>query len=164
LARRLKAELTERGITARLLRDTDTNLSLNERAEISNEQHSSVYLSLHAGTPGDGVRIYVPALASPPPLDSGRFLPWESAQSVFLGRSEALASALSVELIHRRLDVATLSLPLRPLNNVAACAIAVEMATGNDPHELASPKLQNAVAGGIATVVAQMRTQLEGQP
>src|SRR6266852_6268331 len=71
LARRLKAELAERGISARLLRETDTNLGLDERAEISNEQHAAVYISLHAGRPGAGVRIYAPALASPPSPDSG---------------------------------------------------------------------------------------------
>ncbi|HWZ45728.1 MAG TPA: N-acetylmuramoyl-L-alanine amidase [Candidatus Saccharimonadales bacterium] len=164
LAHRVKADLAERGIPARLLRETDTSLGLDERAEISNGQHAAVYLSLHAGTPGDGVRVYAPALPSPPP-ETGRFLPWESAQSLYLVRSRALVAAVAGELKRRRLDVATLSSPLRPLNNVAAYALAVELAEDKEnPRELASPKLQNAVAAGIAAAVAQMRSQLEGQP
>ena len=164
-ARRLKGELVERGIPARLLREADTSLSLDERAEISNEQHAAVYLSLHAGTPGSGVRVYAPALASPPPLDTGRFLPWESVQTQYLVRSRALAGAVATELKHHKLDVASLNLPLRPLNNVAACAIAVELVDdAENPQDLASPKLQNAVAGAIAAALIQMRSQLEGQP
>jgi len=164
LARRLKAELGERGIPARLLREADTSLSLDERAEISNEQHAAVYISLHAGAPGAGVRVYAPTLASPPSLSTGRFLPWESAQALYLVRSRALAGTVATELQRRRLEVASLSLPLRPLNNVAASAIAVELVDDDEESQVASPKLQNAVVAGVAAAVAQMRSQLEGPP
>jgi N-acetylmuramoyl-L-alanine amidase len=164
LARRLKAELGERGIPARLLREGDTSLSPDERAEISNEQHAAVFISLHAGAPGRGVRVYAPALASPPLLTAGRFLPWESAQALYLVRSRALAGAVATELRHRRLEVASLSLPLRPLNNVAASAIAVELVDDDQESQVASPKFQNSVAAAIAAAVAQMRSQMEGPP
>jgi N-acetylmuramoyl-L-alanine amidase len=164
LARRLKAEFAERGIPARLLREGDTSLSPDERAETSNEQHAAVFISLHAGAPGRGIRVYAPALASPPLLTTGRFLPWENAQALYLVRSRALAGAVATELRHRRLEVASLSLPLRPLNNVAASAIAVELVDDDEESQVTSPKLQNSVAAAIAAAVAQMRSQMEGQP
>src|SRR5262245_14947838 len=42
LARELRKELEERGVAARLLRDSDLNLSLERRAEIANEEHASI--------------------------------------------------------------------------------------------------------------------------
>lgn len=165
LARRLKTVLVERGIPARLLRESDTGMSLDERAEISNEQHAAVFISLHAGTPGSGVRVYAPALASPPSINGSRFLPWESAQTQFMPRSRSLAGVVAAEIKRRRMAVASMALPLRPLNNVAAYAIAVELVEDDErPCEMTGAKSQSGVAGAIAAAVAQMRSQLEGQP
>jgi N-acetylmuramoyl-L-alanine amidase len=163
LARRVKNELQERGIPAHLLRDADYSLGLGQRAEISNEQHAAVYLSIHASPPGEGVRIYTPALASPPAA-TGRFLPWESAQSAYLGRSRALAKALAAELSRKAISAAMLSSPLRPLNNVSAPAIAVELVEDDATREITSARFQNAVAAAVAATIAQMRPQLEGPP
>src|SRR6478735_6429157 len=52
LAREVRKELEERGIAARLLRESDIDLSLERRAEIANEQHAGLYVALHAGRPG----------------------------------------------------------------------------------------------------------------
>ena len=64
MARRLKAELEDHGIAARLVRDADVGLSLEQRAEMANGQHAGAYVAIHAGLPGHGVRIYTPAIAS----------------------------------------------------------------------------------------------------
>jgi N-acetylmuramoyl-L-alanine amidase len=58
LARELRKELEERGISARLLRETDIDIGLERRAEITNEQQAGIYVAIHAGRPGRGVRIY----------------------------------------------------------------------------------------------------------
>src|SRR5215471_3659130 len=81
LARRLKAELHEKGIVARLLRDADATLSLQQRAETANEQRAALYVALHAGMPGRGIRVYSPANVSPRVAATGRFLPWDNAQA-----------------------------------------------------------------------------------
>ena len=52
LAREVRKELEERGIAARLLRESDIDLSLDRRAEITNEQRAGLYVALHAGRPG----------------------------------------------------------------------------------------------------------------
>jgi N-acetylmuramoyl-L-alanine amidase len=161
LARELRKELEERGIAARLLRESDIDLSLDRRAEITNEQRASLYVTLHAGRPGKGVRVYAPVLTDTQQLLAGRFLPWESAQSGALSRSQNLAHAVSEELKKKGLAVANLGVPLRPLNNIVAPAIAVELAPEQDDlQSLENQKRQNSVAMAIALGIVQARSQI----
>jgi len=161
LAREVRKELEERGISARLLRESDIDLSLDRRAEITNEQRASVYVALHAGRPGKGVRVYAPALTDTQQALAGRFLPWENAQSGALSRSQNLARVVSEELREKGLTVANLGMPLRPLNNIVAPAIAVELAPQEgDQQSLESQKRQNIVATAIALGIVQLRSQI----
>ena len=165
LARELRKELEQRGITVRLLRESDIDLSLDRRAEITNEQHAGIYVALHAGRPGRGVRVYAPFLADPQQPAAGRFLPWESAQSGSLNRSLAAAMAIAAELRKKGLTVANLGMPVRPLNNIVMPAIAVELAPdSDDPQSLENQKRQNTVAAAIASGIAQTRGQMGGLP
>jgi N-acetylmuramoyl-L-alanine amidase len=164
LAKELRKELEERGIAARLLRESDADVSLERRAEITNEQHASLYIAFHAGRPGKGVRVYAPLLPNPQPAD-GHFLPWESAQQGALDRSNTLAQAVAKELQKKGLTVASLGMPVRPLNNIVAPAIAVELAP--DPENvrsLESQKLQNTVVSAIASGIAQVRGPMGSRP
>jgi N-acetylmuramoyl-L-alanine amidase len=163
LARELKRQLEERGIAARLLRDSDMNLSLDRRAAITNEERAGIYIALHAGQPGRGVRVYEPVVAQQP--GAGRFLPWESAQAGSMERSRAVARTVANELRKTGLPVAGLAAPLRPLNNLITPAIAVEWAPGAD--ELRSPqlqKLENVLASAIASGIVQARSQGGDRP
>jgi N-acetylmuramoyl-L-alanine amidase len=163
LARQLRWELESRGIGARMVRESDTTVSLEHRAEAANAQHPSVYVAIHAGAPGSGVRVYAALL--PSAQAKGRFLPWEAAQSNSLARSKALADAVAHELQRTALPVARLNSPLRPLNNIVAPAIAVELAADpNEVHVLYSAKLQNSVASAVAAGIAKSRAQAGGQP
>jgi N-acetylmuramoyl-L-alanine amidase len=165
LARRLKSELQERGIPAHLLRDGDTTLSLDQRAETTNEQHASVYVALHAGMPGQGVRVYAPVLASFPSSSAGKFLPWDHAQANSLPRSQDLAQKIADELGKKKVAAMRLATPLRPLNNISAPAVAVELAPDPDNlQDMMAQKFQTTVAAGIAAGIAQLRPQWEGQP
>jgi len=165
LARELRKELEERGIAVRLLRESDIDLSLDRRAEITNEQHAGIYVALHAGRPGKGVRVYTPLLTDPQQPVAGRFLPWESAQSGAISRSLTVARAVSNELRKKGMAVASMGMPLRPLNNIATSAIAVELAPdADDPQSLESQKRHNNVATAIALGIVQVRNQIEGRP
>jgi N-acetylmuramoyl-L-alanine amidase len=165
LARELHKELEERGIASRLLRDGDIELGLERRAEITNEQHAGIYVALHAGRPGKGIRVYAPFLTDPQQPAAGRFLPWESAQSGALSRSQIAAQAVAIELRKKGLIASALGMPLRPLNNIVAPAIAVELAPeGDDTQLLESQKRQNSVASAIASGIAQVRSQMGGRP
>ena len=160
LARDVRKELEERGIAVRLLRESDIDLSLDRRAEITNEQRAWIYVALHAARPGKGVRVYAPVLTGVQQPLAGRFQPWESAQAPSLGRSANVARAVSEELRKRGLTVATMDVPLRPLNNIATPAIAVELAPDeNDLQSLESQKRQNNVATAIALGIVQIRNE-----
>ena len=160
LAREVRKELEERGIPVRLLRESDIDLSLDRRAEITNEQRASIYVALHAGRPGKGIRVYTPLLTDPQQPQAGRFLPWETAQSGALNRSQNVARAVSEELKKKGMTVANLGVPLRPLNNIAIPAIAVELAPDEDNlPSLESQKRQNTVATAIALGIVEIRSQ-----
>jgi N-acetylmuramoyl-L-alanine amidase len=164
LARELRKELTQRGIPAKMLRDGDVNMGLDRRAEIANEPHTALYIALHAGRPGRGVRVYAPMLTSPQP-PTGRFLAWDSAQAQSLERSRKLAQAVAKELKRKEMQVTVLGVSLRPLGNVVPPAIAVEMAPDpNNAHSLESEKMQNTVASAIAAAIAQTRGLAGGHP
>lgn len=165
MARELRKELEDRGIAARLLRESDIDLSLDRRAEITNEQHAGIYVALHAGRPGKGVRVYAALLTDPQQPLAGRFLPWENAQSEALSRSQMVARAVSDELRKKAMVVASLGMPLRPLNNIASPAIAVELAlVEDDPQSVESQRRQNNVATAIALGIAQVRSQMGVRP
>jgi N-acetylmuramoyl-L-alanine amidase len=165
LARELRKELEERGIAAHLLRDGDIELGLERRAEITNEQHAGIYVALHAGRPGKGVRVYAPLLADTQQPAAGRFLPWESAQSGALNRSQTVAQSVASELRKKGLTVASMGLPIRPLNNIVAPAIAIELAPdGDDMQSLENQKRQDTIAAAIASGIAQVRGQMGVRP
>ncbi|HEX3156597.1 MAG TPA: N-acetylmuramoyl-L-alanine amidase [Candidatus Angelobacter sp.] len=161
LARELRKELEERGIAVRLLRESDVDLSIDRRAEITNEQNAGIYVALHAGRPGKGVRVYTLALSDGQQPTAGRFLPWESAQSGALPLSQNVARAVSEELKKKGVIVTNMGVPLRPLNNIATPAVAVELAPDeNDLQSLESQKRQNNVAAAIALGIVQVRSQM----
>ena len=163
LGRELKRELEEHGIACRMLRDSDVDIALDRRAEITNEQHAGIYIALHASKLGRELRVYSPLLAEQQqPL--GRFLPWESAQAEALERSKAAAQAVASELRKKDLPVATLGIPLRPLNNIAAPAIAIELAPAGDLQSLEDPKRYDAVASAVVAVATEMRGQMGAHP
>jgi N-acetylmuramoyl-L-alanine amidase len=160
VARLLRKELQERGIAARLLRDTDFGIPLERRAELCNQQRPSLYIAIHAGEPGKGIRVYSPLL---PPVQqpASSFLPWDAAQEPVLKNSNAVADVVTRELQKKEIKALDLKAFLRPLNNIVAPAIAVELATDrSDPHSLESPRLQSTVATAVATGIAQARSQL----
>lgn len=161
-ARDLKRQLEERGIPARLLRDYDQTLSLDRRAEIANEARPSLYVALHAARPGNGVRIYAPAIpfaAKPGPV---RFISWERAQLASLERSKSVARSITTEIRKQDRRANGFAAPLRPLNNLVIPAIAVEFAAMAKPSE--NQKTENALAAAIASGIAQARGQLGARP
>jgi len=157
MARILRKELQDRGMAVRMLRDSDVNISLEHRAELCNQQRPALYVALHAGEPGRGVRVYTSDLAeTESPV--GSFLPWTSAQAASLQRSQAMARAVTRELQKRDLKAVQLQAFLRPLNNVVAPAIAVELAVDrNDARSAENTRLQDTVASAVASAIAQSR-------
>ena len=164
LARSLRQELESRGITTLVLRDSDANLSLDQRAIFANADHAAIYIALHAASNGHGVRIYT-ALLPYSEDDRGPFRSWTTAQHSALPLSLSAASAVAAEFQKRQIPVRTLSAPLRPLNNVTGAAIAVEVAPqGADPSQLVAPDYQQLVTSAVATAIATAHDQLGAAP
>jgi len=160
LARRLRAELQNRGLSAMLLRDADNYISLDQRAATVNGLRPLMFVSLHAATSEAAVRVYTALLPAAQP-EAGVFRPWESAQEPFLERSRLLASSLSDELRRRDVQVLMLPAPLRPLNNVTTAAVAVEVCLpGNEPAGFTAA-YQQSLAAWLATALANVRGKLE---
>ncbi len=164
LARGLKQELESRGISTLVLRDSDANVSLDQRAVFANADHAAIYIALHASSTGHGVRVYT-ALLPYGEDDRGPFRSWTTAQRPALPLSQSTATAVASELQKRQLSVRTLSAALRPLNNLAGPAIAIEIAPqGSDPAQLTAPDYQQLVTGAVATAIAAVRDQLGNAP
>ena len=160
LARRLQRDLVNRGIAAGLLRNSDVAITLDQRATWTNAARPALYIALHAANTGQGVHVFTAMLPAANVSPQG-FLPWDTAQAAFLDLSGSVAGSVAAELESRKLPNATLLAPLRPMNNIAAPAIAVEIAPpAGNVDEIASPAYQEQVAQSIAAGVAAVRAKL----
>lgn len=165
LARRLRQELENRGITTLVLRDSDANLSLDERAFFANSTHAAVYVAFHAASNGHGVRLYTALLPYGGEDDRGPFRSWSTAQQSFLPLSQAAATSVAAELRKQQVSVRTLTAPLRPLNNIVTAAIAVEVAPpASDVTQLTAADYQQHIAVAVANGIAAIRAQLGAAP
>jgi N-acetylmuramoyl-L-alanine amidase len=164
LARSLRQELESRGISTLVLRDSDANLSVDQRAVFTNADHAAIYIAVHATSSGHGVRVYT-ALLPYGEDDRGPFRSWTTAQHPTLPLSQSTASAVASELQKRQLSVRTLSAALRPLNNLTGPALAIEVAPqGSDLSQLTAPDYQQLVTSAVATAIAAVRDQLGNAP
>jgi len=164
LARRLRYELELRGVQTLMVREHDAAMETDDRAVLANTSRAAVYITLHAAVLGRGVRIYTSLLAPTEP-EASTFLPWETAQAGHVEASRVLSGAVVAELAKRRIAAVSLAAPIRPLNNVTAAAIAVEvMPPGAQVRSINSPSYQQQVAAAVAAAVFQARLQLEPAP
>jgi len=160
-ARKLRQELESRGVSTLVLRDGDTTLSLDQRANLANAAHPAIYVCVHAASQGTGVRIYGSMLPAGGE-NRGSFLDWDTAQSGFASASQIVEASLIAELQKKQISVRTLIAPLRPLNNITAAAVAVEIAPPEAGiSELNSPGYQQLITETIATGIVAAREKLE---
>ncbi len=160
LARRVQHELQAKGITAALLRNGDYAISLDQRAASINADRPALYIVLHAANTGKGIHVFT-ALLPAENISPGQFLPWDTAQAAFSDLSGAVAGSIAAELENRKLPNTTLAVALRPVNNVAAPAVAIEIAPPDaNVSDIASANYQTEVAQSIAAGVVAVRSKL----
>jgi N-acetylmuramoyl-L-alanine amidase len=160
LGRRVQRELQNRGMAAALLRNSDVAIGLDQRANATNAARAALYITLHAANTGRGVHIFTSMLPAST-LQRSLVLPWDTAQAAFLDLSGTVAGSVAAELEARKLPNMTLVAPLRPMNNVAAPAFAVEIAPPDDKVDnIASPDYQEKVAQAIAAGIVAVRSKL----
>ncbi len=166
-ARHLMQELESRGLSSRLLRDSDATLNLEQRANLGNTANASVYICLHAASDGNGVRLYTTLLPTPLPA-SGEpkklFTDWNTAQSPFLQLSHAVETSVAAELSNRHISSRSLMAPLGPLNNITTAALAIELGPGDGGvSDLSLSQYQQEMAAYMANGVLAARAQLEAK-
>jgi N-acetylmuramoyl-L-alanine amidase len=160
-ARRLRAELEARGLSTLLVRDGDVALTLDQRANLANSSRPAIYICVHATSQGSGVHLYT-AMVPPVGQAHGPFLDWETSQSAFLNTSLAAQAGMSAEFGRRQIAVRVMAAPLRPLNNIIAPAVAIEVAPSSEGvSSLTLPTYQQSIAGAVATAVVSTRDKLE---
>jgi N-acetylmuramoyl-L-alanine amidase len=164
LARVLRQELESRGITTLVLRDSDANLSTDQRAVYANADRAAIYVALHASSYGRGARVYTSLLPYGED-DRGLFRSWSTAQRLALPLSQTAANAVATELQKRQIPVRILSAPLAPLNNITGAAIAVEVAPqGSEVSQLNATDYQQLITSAIASAIASAHDQLGAAP
>lgn len=164
LARRLQQDLTSRGIISELTRDADVNLSTDDRAGKANSEHVVLYLCLHASSEPGGIRLFS-AMLPQTETPTGPFLDWNTAQAGSLSKARSAQEQLVAAIQKSALPVRTLTAPLRPLNNVVAPAIAVEVGpTFANVTQLMSSDFQAAISTALSNGIQFSVPELESRP
>jgi N-acetylmuramoyl-L-alanine amidase len=162
LARRLQHELQNKGIAAMLLRSADTTIAVDDRAIATNAAHPALYVCVHTANLGTGLRIFT-ALMNPGGVTTHKFLPWPQAQAPYLDLSSQFAGSISAELSNRQIPVTALPAPLRPMRNIAAAAIAIEVAPPDDDvNNINNGEYQQNIAAAVANGIAAMKPKMQG--
>jgi N-acetylmuramoyl-L-alanine amidase len=161
-ALRLRQQLLAHNLPTLLVRNSDTTLSLDERASLTNVAHPAIYICLHATSQGAGVRLYT-ALLPVAGESRGPFLAWDTAQSGFRSASLSATSSLAAEFGKRQVTVRSLAAPLRPLNNIATAAVAIEIAAPAGISDLNSPAYQQLVSEAVTSAMEAVRDRLGAQ-
>jgi N-acetylmuramoyl-L-alanine amidase len=159
IARRIAHELQNRGIAVTLLRNSDTAIAPEQRAAMVNTSHASVYVTVHASSIGHGLRIFTSMMpAANVTLGKRSFVPWNSAQSQYLDRSKNVSGSIAYECARKQLAVRALEGAVIPLNNIAAAAVALEVApAGADITTISSNEYIDNLAVAIANGIAAIR-------
>ncbi|MGA9815291.1 MAG: N-acetylmuramoyl-L-alanine amidase, partial [Terriglobales bacterium] len=161
---RLGQQLQAHGISTLVLREGDATMSLDQRANMTNAAHPAIYICLHAISQGTGVRLYT-ALLPVGSENQGPFLDWSTAQSGFRAASQSVEASLAAELGKKQIAVRSLLAPLRPLNNITAAAVAIEIAPPSGKlDDLTSAAYQQMVAESVTAGIEGVRNQLGGAP
>ncbi len=161
---RVQQELESRGITTLQLRNRDADVSLDQRAAMTNAAHASLYVCIHVTSQGSGVNLYT-ALLPVGSVSRGAFLDWNTAQAPSLTRSQAAMAILASSFDTSKIHVRTLQAPLRPLNNITTAAVAIEISPPpGETAALDSPEYQRVVAFTIATGIAEVRDKMGSAP
>jgi len=162
-ARRLRSELQNRGIGSVMSRDADVTVPVEQRAAMADAARVAIFVSVHAASQGRGVRVYtamINSLTSKP----GGFLPWDTVQADYVLSSRALADVVKAELGKHEIPNSELAAPLKPLNNVAAAAIAIEVApSGEDVASVNAGVYQQRIAAALAEAIVVGRSRVEAQ-
>jgi N-acetylmuramoyl-L-alanine amidase len=184
-AGRLKAAIESRfGLRVLLTRDGDTNVPVDRRAAVANNNKADLFISLHANgslQPGArGAQVLSlglddygnrsatgPGAVGVPTVGGGlrqiEVLPWETAQTGFTRQSATVADILRLRLRDNGIeliDAPSSVLPLRPLVGASMPAVMIELGTlsnADDERALAGGDRLARIVNAILETIAMIR-------
>jgi N-acetylmuramoyl-L-alanine amidase len=156
-AAQVRHALEAQGFQVVQTRSGDENPSFDDRSQMANAQRGAVFVTLHissTGLPGTA-RVYVEPDDLPPITDPSGLIPWDQAQSPFLGLSRKFGDLVQGFLSQRfkgsPSDAQTAS--VRQLRTTAAPAIAVEISSVSvekrEDLDRMGPGVADAIARGV---------------
>jgi N-acetylmuramoyl-L-alanine amidase len=157
LAAQVRRALEAQGFQVVQTRQGNENPSFDDRSATANAQRGAVFVTLHiasTGLPGT-VRVYVNS-DLPAVTEANGLIPWERAQSPFLGLSKKFGDLVQGMLAQRFKGSPenAQTAAVRQLRTTAAPAIAVEISSVvvGDRAELdrMGPGVADAIARGVA--------------
>lgn len=164
LARRLRLDLGARGFVAELVRDSDQNLSSDDRAAKANAFHPALYVCLHATSESGGVGVYTAMLAENGETN-GPFVDWNTAQFSFLPASRSAQQDIAAVIQKSGMPAHSLAARLRPLANLTNPAVAVELAPRKaDVSQLLAVDFQENISAALANGIAQFLSESKTNP
>lgn len=165
LSVRLRSTLNAHGIGVITTRESDGALDDNLRAGVANHAQAAACILLHATATGSGVHLFTSSLA---PAQPARFLPWDSAQAVYITQSLKLSSDIDSALAHAEIPVTLGRASVRPIDHLACPAVAVEiapLAEGNTTKGqlINDPAYQRSIIDAITAALEQWRSDWRQQ-
>lgn len=157
LALGLRALLQARGIHTELTRTADASVDATARAARANRSRAAACVVLHATSSGTGVHLFTSSLAAAHTAPRG-FLPWQTAQASYIPQSLRLESTLNEALSSRHLPVLLERTFLKPLDNMACPAVAVEVAPLSASAPVGNPQYRDSVLEALAAALTSWRT------
>jgi N-acetylmuramoyl-L-alanine amidase len=157
-AMEVRRALEQQGFQVVQTRQGNEDPSFDDRSATANAQRGAVFVTLHissTGLPGT-VRVYVNSELAPG-ADSNGLIPWDRAQTPFLGLSRTFGDFVQGFLAQRfkGSPETAQTASVRQLRTTAAPAIAVEISsvTVEDRADLdrMAPGVADAIARGAAT-------------
>jgi N-acetylmuramoyl-L-alanine amidase len=162
---RLRSALAARGIEVVTTREADKTLPASARAEIANRNRAAACVTLHATASGSGVHLFTSSLA---PAAPARILPWDAAQAQSIAQSLRLSSEINSAMTHAGIPVTLGRTSLKPLDNFACPAVAVEVApltkAGAIDTPLSDPEYQSRIVAALAAAIESWKRDWSVQP
>jgi N-acetylmuramoyl-L-alanine amidase len=158
----LRDQLQRQGLRVVLTRQGSDSPGLDDRAALANSYRSAIFISLHVASTGplETARCYFDSVpAAPPEEPQGGLLRWNLAQQPYVEASRRLASLVQVQLKQKFSNSPTepVAAPVRPLRNVAAPAIAVEVSSVSAPTREPLDRMAVPLAEALARAVSAFR-------
>lgn len=164
LAERLRIALTAHSIPVTMVRISDVDVPVLNRAQMTDHARAAVCITLHATTSGSGVHLFTSSLTEIPMTS---FLPWETAQGAYTAQSLRLSSEIGTAMRHDNIPVTQGRTALQPLDSFTCPAVAVEVAPlihSGTATPLADPDYQKRLVNALAAAIEQWQQDWKKVP